>query len=72
MSRADGGKGRTAGDRLRSVARGFAGGERGATSIEYALIAGLIFVVVVGSLRVFASRAGNVYTQIGNAISQTN
>jgi len=50
--------------------RRFAGDASGATSIEYALIAGLVFLGVVGSLRLYATKVGNVYTNIGNAISQ--
>lgn len=42
----------------------------GATSIEYALIAGLIFVVICGSLRLYASKLNNVYLTIGNTIVQ--
>ena len=50
--------------------RRFAADTRGATSIEYALIAGLVFLAVVSSLRLYASKVGNVYLTIGNAISQ--
>ncbi|WP_375466003.1 Flp family type IVb pilin [uncultured Methylobacterium sp.] len=48
----------------------FTADSRGATSIEYAMIGGLIFVVIAGSLRLYSSRVSNVYTTIGNAISQ--
>ena len=44
----------------------------GATAIEYALIAGLIFLAVVGSLRTYASRVNGVYDQISPAVSQNN
>lgn len=53
-----------------SPGRRFATDARGATSIEYALIAGLVFLAVVGSLRLYASKVGNVYLNIGSAISQ--
>ncbi|RZK87519.1 MAG: Flp family type IVb pilin, partial [Methylobacterium sp.] len=41
-----------------------------ATSIEYALIAGFVFLAMIGSLRLYASKVGVVYATIGNAISQ--
>ncbi len=53
-----------------SPKRRFAADARGATSIEYALIAGLVFLAVVGSLRLYASKVSGVYLNIGNAISQ--
>lgn len=53
-----------------SPKRRFATDAGGATSIEYALIAGLVFLGVVGSLRLYATKVGNVYTNIGNAITQ--
>lgn len=48
----------------------FATDAAGATSIEYALIAGLIFVVICGSLRLYASKVNDVYVTIGNTIVQ--
>ena len=45
---------------------------RGATSIEYALIAGLVFLAVVGSLRTYAARVNGVYNQITTAVTQNN
>ncbi|WP_246688087.1 Flp family type IVb pilin [Methylobacterium sp. WL120] len=53
-----------------SPIRRFAADVRGATSIEYALIAGFVFLVAVGSIRLYASRVGQVYATIGNTISQ--
>ena len=53
-----------------SATRRFLGDARGATSIEYALISGLVFLAVIGSLRLFASKVSTVYLTIGNAISQ--
>lgn len=53
-----------------SPKRRFAADASGATSIEYALIAGFVFLVAVGSIRVYASKVGQVYTNIGNTISQ--
>ena len=45
---------------------------RGTTAIEYALIAGLVFLAVVGSLRTYASRVNGVYGRISTAVSQNN
>ncbi|MCJ2005755.1 Flp family type IVb pilin [Methylobacterium sp. WL30] len=50
--------------------RRFAADARGATSIEYALISGLVFLAIVGSLRLYASKVSTVYQTIGNAVSQ--
>lgn len=41
----------------------------GATAIEYALICGLIFVVIVGSLGLIASNTGNRYNLIGSSVA---
>lgn len=58
--------------RIAASARRFAREACGATSIEYALIAGLIFMVIVGSLRLYSSRMSTVYNQITGAVSQVN
>lgn len=58
--------------RITVLARRFARDARGATSIEYALIAGLIFLATVGSIRLYSSRMNSVYGQITTAISQSN
>lgn len=58
--------------RVPALARRLARDARGATSIEYALIAGLVFVVVIGSIRLYSSRMDTVYAQITGAISQAN
>ena len=54
------------------VARRFARDARGATSIEYALIAGLIFMITVGSIRLYSSKMNTVYGQITGSMSQIN
>ena len=54
------------------LARRFVREAGGATAIEYALIAGLIFMVTAGSIRLFSSRMNTVYDRITNAISQAN
>lgn len=42
--------------------------ERGATSIEYALIATLIAVVIIGGVRSFANENTEMYSRVTNAI----
>ena len=54
------------------LVRRFARDARGATAIEYALIAGLIFMLVVGSIRLYSSRMNSVYGQVTDAMSQIN
>lgn len=46
----------------------FAGCERGATAIEYALIATLICVAIIGALTLFADNMGNMFNDISNAV----
>ncbi len=45
------------------------GESRGATAIEYGLIAALIFLVIVVSVNTFAGRMTNMYNNISNAVS---
>ncbi|MGH1587054.1 Flp family type IVb pilin [Methylobacterium phyllosphaerae] len=59
-------------DRLRAAAVRFSRDGRGTTAIEYALIAGLIFLAVVGSLRFYTSRVSVVYDTISAAVTQSN
>ncbi|WP_336485651.1 Flp family type IVb pilin [Methylobacterium nigriterrae] len=42
---------------------------RGVTAIEYAMIAGLIFAVLAGSLRLYGTKMNTVYDRIGTEIS---
>jgi Flp pilus assembly pilin Flp len=42
--------------------------ERGATSIEYALMASLIAVAIIGSVSFFMHRVGNMYNTASNTI----
>lgn len=58
--------------RIAPLARRFVHEAGGATAIEYALIAGLIFIVAVGSIRLYSSKVNTVYSQITGAISQVN
>lgn len=41
---------------------------RAATSIEYALLAGLIAVVIIGALTIFGTEIGNTFNAVANAI----
>lgn len=43
--------------------------ERGATAIEYGLIAGLVAVAIVGALRVFSTQTIALYALISSTIS---
>jgi len=42
---------------------------RGATAIEYGLVAGLISVAILGSLAQLTTSLENLYTKIGNAMN---
>lgn len=46
----------------------FLADDAGATSIEYALIAGLIFLVIVSSVTIFANKASAMFDTIAVAI----
>lgn len=45
--------------------------EQGATAIEYALIATLICVAIVGALTLYASSVGNMFNNISGAVNGT-
>ncbi len=47
----------------------FVGDETGATAIEYALIASLIAIFIIGSLQVLGTNISSVFTQVGGALS---
>jgi pilus assembly protein Flp/PilA len=42
------------------------GQERGTTAIEYAIIAGLIAVVIAASIAIVGTSLGNVFSNIAN------
>ncbi len=48
--------------------RAFAQNRSGATAIEYSLIAGLIFLVIVGSVQNLSTNTTTTYTKIGDAV----
>lgn len=58
----------TAPDRPACVARLFWRNEDAATSIEYALIAGIVFLGIVAAIRAYASQVGVMYGIIETAI----
>jgi pilus assembly protein Flp/PilA len=43
--------------------------ERGATAIEYGLIAALVFLVILGAVTLFGDNATNVFISAANAVS---
>ncbi len=51
--------------------RAFLRNEQGATAIEYALIATLICVAIVGALTLYASSVGNMFNNISGAVNGT-
>jgi pilus assembly protein Flp/PilA len=51
---------------LLTAARAFLRDERGATAIEYGLIAGLIALVIIGAMSAVFAGIGNQFNNIGN------
>ena len=49
--------------------RRFLTDERGATAIEYGLICGLIFLVIITAVTLFASRATAMFDYISSTIA---
>ncbi|MEQ1500577.1 MAG: Flp family type IVb pilin [Myxococcota bacterium] len=43
--------------------------ERGATAIEYALIASLIFLAILGAVTLFATNAVNMWNSVANHLT---
>jgi Flp pilus assembly pilin Flp len=42
--------------------------EEGQDIAEYAVMLGVIMVIVVGTIRLLGSNAGNIFSQVGSAI----
>ena len=61
---------RASGERQSAEAsvRSFLACERGATSIEYSLIVGLIFLVIVAAVRNFTASTSDMYSTINSAL----
>jgi pilus assembly protein Flp/PilA len=55
--------------RIRSKLRRFGLSERGATAIEYGLIAALISVVIIAALRLTGNSLQKVFNNIGSTLS---
>jgi pilus assembly protein Flp/PilA len=47
----------------------FIGNEDGATAIEYALIASLIAVVIIGAVQVVGTKVSTVFTEVGGSLN---
>ena len=43
--------------------------ESGATAIEYALIASLIAVVIIGAVQTVGNKVSTVFTEVGGALN---
>ncbi|MER2269697.1 Flp family type IVb pilin [Methylobacterium oxalidis] len=54
--------------RLGDLVSRFGPDRRGATAIEYAMIAALVFLASVGSYRLYATKLGGVYDMLGTTI----
>jgi len=55
--------------RLRSQLKRFGLSERGATAIEYGLIAALISVAIIAALRLTGNALKNVFNSVGTTLS---
>ena len=53
----------------RSALKRFWRNQSGATAIEYSMIGGLIFVVIVTSVSVFGGKTGNIMDKTATAVS---
>ncbi len=54
---------------MRKLAQRLKTEEKGATAIEYALIATLIFLVIVSAIGVLSTNTTNMYNNISNAVT---
>ncbi len=55
-------------DNMRSLLQRFVDDERGATAIEYGLIAALIALVVIGSVGTVGNNLKNKFNNVANAV----
>lgn len=49
--------------------RRFCGDEKGTTAIEYTLIIGLIFLVIIAGVRAYSESASEIYSTIQSGIA---
>ena len=49
--------------------KNFLANESGATAIEYALIAALIAVVIIGAVQTVGTKVSTVFSQVGSALN---
>jgi pilus assembly protein Flp/PilA len=54
---------------MTTLIRRFLKDDGGATAIEYGLIVGLIFLVIVGAVSLFASKSTGTFDKISTAVS---
>ena len=55
---------------MRNIFRRFLSDERGATAIEYGLIAGLIAVVIIGALTLTGTSLNSVFGQVAGKLEE--
>ncbi len=51
-----------------SIYGGFRSDERGSTAIEYSLIVGMVFLVIVAGVKAFSAESGEMFDEISSAI----
>lgn len=56
-------------DAIRTMLRKLRGDQRGATAIEYGLIAALIVIAMMGGLRAMGGGAGGMWTSIDSDLA---
>ena len=54
--------------RIQAIMGRFAACENGATAIEYGLICGLMFLVIVASVQGVGSATNNLHTKVSNSL----
>ncbi|HVF36453.1 MAG TPA: Flp family type IVb pilin [Sphingomicrobium sp.] len=57
---------------IRTIRRNLRSDKRGATVVEYGLIASLIIIAILGALSQLGGGAGGMWTQLDNQISDAS
>ncbi len=52
-----------------TAARRFVHNERGATTIEYSLLAGLIFLAIIGAVNAYVNSTSEMYSEISSTLT---